>query len=153
MKALFITFLLFFVVQLFAQQNIDSNYIYSNKAQVKTGNIVYHESNAIKALMVKNLIVNQTLPEVPGFRIQIFSVSGVNSKEQANKVKVEFLAKYPTAAVYILYQAPYFKVRIGDFRTEIQAHYFFQQISPNYPYAFVVEDYVNIPYVASLEIK
>jgi len=104
-------------------------------------------SAAIASLLSKKVIVNESKPLVSGYRIQIFSVSGVNSTDKANKERAEFLTDYPDIPIYIVYSTPDFKVRIGDFRTKLEAYFLLQSILEDYPFAFVVSDEVNIPTV------
>jgi len=47
-----------------------------------------------------------------GFRLQLLSS---NNRNQAFKLKYELMTKYPEHKAYVVYQAPYFKVRIGNF--------------------------------------
>ena len=59
--------------------------------------------------------------------------------------KVKFLSKYPDYAVHIKYDAPNFKVRIGDFRTKNEALKLLKDIDRSYPMAFIVPDKINFP--------
>jgi len=118
-------------------QNTDTNFVNSN--------IVYHQDARITALLLKSKVVNEVHPKVKGYRVQIFSVSGTSSKDKANKVKGDFLINHPQDLVYIVYQAPYFKVRIGNFRDIFDANAFLVSLLSVFPYAFVVEDEVVLP--------
>lgn len=57
-----------------------------------------------------------------GFRVQLFS--GNNSQEsqsQAFKIEQELLKKFPNLDVYVIYAAPFWKVRVGNCTTHEQA--------------------------------
>ena len=41
-----------------------------------------------------------------GYRVQLFFSSGSNSREQANRVRSEFVSKYPTMSVYVVFKEP-----------------------------------------------
>ena len=57
-----------------------------------------------------------------GFRIQIYSSSNRNAREESNKARAEFISKFPDIVSYPLYAEPgYFKIRVGDFRTKTEA--------------------------------
>ncbi|MBN2745807.1 MAG: SPOR domain-containing protein [Bacteroidales bacterium] len=101
-----------------------------------------HQSPEIEKIVEKHKKINEKYGAVAGFRVQIFSVSGANSRDRANLMKAEFLTKYPDSEVYIVYNAPAYKVRIGDFRTKLEALKFIQTIKDNYPFAFVAVDEV-----------
>jgi hypothetical protein len=88
---------------------------------------------------------NRRRDGMDGYRIEIFSSSALNGKEQALKRKVEFLSLYPDVNVYVKFRAPVFKVRIGDFRTKKDAMKLYNRIRKNYPGAFIVPDIINFP--------
>jgi len=54
---------------------------------------------------------------VPGFRVQIFAS---NTNEGANKIASEARFKF-TESVYVEYENPYYKVRIGDLKNRADA--------------------------------
>lgn len=83
---------------------------------------------------------NKQKAVIEGYRIQIFFSSGNNSKKLATNVKANFMAKYPEITSYMLYQPPNFKVRVGDYRTKLEAYKVFKQIKAEYPSAFIVTD-------------
>ncbi len=80
-----------------------------------------------------------------GYRVQLFFSSGSNSREQANRVKNEFVSKYPNVAVYVVFKEPNFQVLAGDFRTRAEAVGFLHEIEFIFPQSFVVRD--EIAYV------
>ena len=121
-------------------------FIFSNTfvtAQQQEGNVKINQSEAIGRLLLKHIQVNEYHPWVEGYRVQLFSVSGVNSRDKANALKAKFLLRHSKADVYIVYHAPYYKVRLGDFRTKIEALAYLQTISKEYPSGFVVVDRIK----------
>lgn len=81
---------------------------------------------------------------IDGFRIDIFSST---EKEKAFQTKVDFLSNYPDNNVYILFVAPNFRIRVGDFRTKNEALKLHKKIQGNYPAAFIVQDKIDFPTV------
>ena len=60
--------------------------------------------------------------EINGYRIQIAAYSGVNSKSQAEYAKNSFNNLFPYTKAYLIYNEPYFKVRVGNYFTRLQAY-------------------------------
>jgi hypothetical protein len=58
-----------------------------------------------------------------------------------------FTARYPDIPVYLTWQAPYFKVRVGDFSTRMEAAGFLNKIKKNYPIAWVIRDKIKYPII------
>ncbi len=82
---------------------------------------------------------------ITGYRIQIFFDSGNNSKQQATDVMEDFTIKYPEIGAYITFREPWYRVRVGDFRTKIEAIGFLQKIKGKYRDAFIIRDKINFP--------
>jgi hypothetical protein len=53
-----------------------------------------------------------------GFRIQVLNTTDRN---QALAIKSKLLTQYPDHKTYLMYQAPYFKIRIGNFVEKVEA--------------------------------
>lgn len=79
-------------------------------------------------------------PDVEGYRVQIYFDSGSNSKSKASSIKSEFETTYPGTRSYLSYKEPYYRVRVGDFRTLTEAVGFQQKIAADYPNSFPVKD-------------
>ena len=99
----------------------------------------------------KNLEEKYGYSGMEGFRIQIYSSSNRNAKEESGKVNAEFLNKfpesqYPELRSYTQFAQPaYYKIRVGDFRTKTEATRLFLLISKVFPDAYIVPDIINFP--------
>ncbi len=60
--------------------------------------------------------------KVVGFRVQIFSSNNAASaKSEANSKARQSMSRFPQYRSYVTYSSPYWKVRVGDFRTSQEA--------------------------------
>lgn len=76
-----------------------------------------------------------------GFRLQVLST---RTREEAFNTKASLLQQFPEQKAYILYQSPYFKVRIGNFPNKQEADAFKKQLSKVYAQpAYLVEDIID----------
>lgn len=100
--------------------------------------IVQDEKITQLAEQYKKMSLNN--PEVDGYRVQIFFDSGSNSKNAAANIKSGFEVVFPEIKSYLSYKEPYYRVRVGDFRTLIEAVGFQQKIATEYPNSFPVKD-------------
>jgi len=81
-----------------------------------------------------------TGPGVPGYRVQIFASS---TNEGAEKVAGEARFKF-TERVYVEYVAPYYKVRVGDYKNRSDAEILREKArNLGYPDAWIVQTEVN----------
>ncbi|MGM0613037.1 MAG: SPOR domain-containing protein [Bacteroidota bacterium] len=108
-------------------------------AQAK-GEVNIHEPDDVKKLVEKHISINEELDGIPGYRIQIFSDSGSDSKGNAKKAKAKFRKKYSEINAYIIFDAPNYKVEIGDFIHKLEAQRVLHQIKNDYPGSYVVSE-------------
>lgn len=98
-----------------------------------------------QAFINKRTSVLTSNGKIKGFRIQITST---NSRDQAFNTKAAVQAKFPDQKVYTTYQAPLFKVRVGDFLKREDAEKYRKLMLSIFPDGmYVVEDVIE----ASLE--
>lgn len=79
---------------------------------------------------------------IPGYRVQIHFGS---DREKAKDEKAKFLKLYSEVPAYENYQQPNFKIRVGDFRTRLEAQKFLKDIKNDFSSSFVVTDEINYP--------
>ena len=121
--------------------------LFSQEAGKDSGNIRLIQDDKVDLLVSKHIQINQNRKGIDGFRIQIFFDSGNNSKTRARSIYESFLAKYPNNGAYLTFKTPNYKVRVGDFRTKLDAQRFLNEIIADYPNAWIIEDQINLPNV------
>ncbi|HNW97145.1 MAG TPA: SPOR domain-containing protein [Bacteroidales bacterium] len=107
----------------------------------KTGKVeIIISDSRINTLVEKHHSWCETRGGIDGFRIQIYFDSGNNSKSRAVTVMNEFKSKHPKTEAYLMFQEPNYKIRVGNFRSRIDAQRFLHKITDEYPNAFIVKD-------------
>lgn len=109
---------------------------FTTEAQVDTND------SLARKLVERHKLVNAAKKSMPGYRIQIYFG---NDRIKAQEMRTEFIKFIPDEAAYLIYQQPNFKVRVGDFRTRLEAAGFLKQINSSFPNAFIVPDEVKLP--------
>jgi len=134
-RPLIIFFLFFFFSQhLFAQR-----YVTQSNAD---SSVVVTKDSRVDELINKQKEINLQKQTMPGYRIQVYF--GVN-RQKATEVKSEFSSKHLDVNSYLTYSQPNFKVRVGDFRTRLEAQKFLKEIQGVYGTSFIVSDDIRIP--------
>jgi hypothetical protein len=110
---------------------------YAQKPKLTVNNDAYLDT-AIQKNIDKNKIANI----IDGYRIQLFSGSERNN---ANALKTKFLKLYPETPAYLIYQQPYFKLRVGDYRTKIEAQNIFYKLQDDFGQVIIIPDKINPP--------
>jgi hypothetical protein len=111
-------------------------------SQVKGSVVIKGENIYLDSLIDKNIEINKQKKTIEGFRIQLFSG---NERNNANNIKTKFLRLYREQKAYITYQQPYFKIRVGDFRTKLEAKIFYNKIKVEFEECIIISDKINLP--------
>jgi len=125
---------LFFVTGPFFCRAQDTTIVCNKYASVK-------EEEKIAALASKYDDYNRKKEFTDGYRIQIMYT---DIRSEAYKSKGQMYKDFPDLNSYVEYEEPYYKLRIGDFKTRLEATYFMQQVTPLYSGAFIVKDKIRI---------
>ncbi len=77
-----------------------------------------------------------------GYRILIYMG---NNKNEAMQIKDKVELMFPGFPVYLKFEAPNFKVRVGDFRTRLECQPLFRLLMADFPNLLIVQDRINPP--------
>lgn len=83
-----------------------------------------------------------------GYRVQVFSDNNVKTaKNEARSMANAISAKYPQYKTYVVFQSPYWRLKVGDFPTQAEAQTALEMIKrafPNYSRELrIVKDRIN----------
>ncbi len=108
------------------------------------GYVYLKADSLLVANYYKLLHQNRSITGVPGYRIRIYSGSGLGAKEEQQRIRARFLSLYPEIDAYHRYDEPYFKVYVGDCRTMSEAIRLKDTIEDDFPNLFIVPDQINL---------
>ena len=103
------------------------------------------EQKRFAALEDHSVLTPVVAETISGFRVQVFLTQEI---DEANQIKDTVAAKVPDEWVYVVYDAPYYKVRVGNFADRSAANIMVRKLSQGgYKDAWVVPDkvYKNPP--------
>lgn len=80
--------------------------------------------------------------ELSGYRIQLAFDS---DKKLIDSLRLKFITTYPKIETYISFEAPYFNFMVGDYRSEIEAGLFKQQLLGTYPLTVIQRTRIKLP--------
>jgi hypothetical protein len=99
------------------------------------------QDKKISELLYKYKDFNRKTEFIDGYRIQIMYT---DVRDDAYKNKASTYKEFPELASYVEYEQPYYKLRLGDFKTRLDATYFLQKVVAVYSGAFIVKDKIKI---------
>jgi hypothetical protein len=113
------------------------------KAAVDTpgtpGSVTIIEAAGVKELMADHAKREHVLK---GYRLQIYLNA---DRKQAETLRAQFLQKHPDVPAYLSYQAPNFKVRVGDLLTRLEGEKLRAELKAEFPGCYIVPDEIELP--------
>lgn len=93
---------------------------------------------------------DETFLKIQGFRAQVFSGNNQRkSKDEAFRKEKEIKELFPDLPTYVTYTAPFWKLRVGDFRTHEEAYHVQRMLMEAFPAykkeMYIVKEEVKIP--------
>jgi hypothetical protein len=107
----------------------------------QSDNVSYHQDRAVTELTDVYKTYNKKNDLADGYRIQ---VSFSNDRQEAYNNKAKLYRDLPDEKCYVEYEEPYYKLRIGDYTTRLEAYDKLRSVIVKYPGAFVVRAKVKI---------
>lgn len=143
---LILSFLLLFELSGSAQSNRRNSQQNIKPDATQAGSLNIHQDESFDEVLERYKNQNLENKDMPGYRIQIFFGSGREAREKAYEAKALFISDFPLVPAYVLYEAPYFKVRVGDYRTKREATFLFNQLNRKFPDAYITPlSRINLP--------
>ncbi|MBI1806300.1 MAG: SPOR domain-containing protein [Ignavibacteria bacterium] len=102
---------------------------------------ILDEENRQRSTLEPAIVVTPAAPEtISGFRVQVLFTQEI---DQANQLKENLANAVPDDWVYVVYEAPYYKVRVGNFADRSTANQMVRKlVSIGYKDAWIVPDNV-----------
>ena len=142
-RMFFILALLFSAVKINAQASI------SKDTTISIGNITVFMDSRIELLAKKEAELNEAIANGPkfakGFRLMVLST---NDRTQAMNLRARLLQLFPEQKIYMSFQPPHIKVKLGNFLEKTEAEQYKKEIILN---KLVTTDIYLLPEI--IEIK
>jgi hypothetical protein len=115
--------------------------------QADSSGVVVVKDPRIDQLVRKQIAINEETTResrrnVPGFRIQV-----INSPDRSKVfvAKGKIYQEFPDMKPYLMYQAPNYKLKVGNFKTQEEAEDAVKQLSRLFPTGlYIIRDIIEI---------
>jgi len=112
-------------------------------AKAQQGNMMVKSDPRVDSLIAIHVAHNQTYPFIEGYRIQLFKDSGNDALDAAHDMMDKFHEFFPDIPAYLSFQEPYYRVRVGNFKTRLEALEQLEKIKRKYRNVWVIKDYIR----------
>ncbi len=121
------------------------------------GEVVINQSPAIREMIGERMrganvetADSLTYLKVQGYRTQVFSGNNQRiSKDEAFRKEKEIKELFPEIPTYVTYNAPFWKLRVGDFRSHEEAYHMMRSLMDAFPEygkeMYIVREEIKIP--------
>ena len=113
-------------------------------AQSQSGDIKEIKDPRLNALVAKQseVVPPDTKTKIKGYRVQLTFDS---DRGTINNNRSSFISAFPRVDTYVEYSAPNYYLKVGDFRTRLEAEKVKAAMSAEFPTAFVIQEDINLP--------
>jgi hypothetical protein len=140
MKFIFYFIILFFATGLHAQDTTWTKGTDSNT-------VVIHKDSRLDLLIKKQAQINEESSRnakrtAKGFRLLVINT---NKRDDALAAKTKVYTYFPELKAYLIYQSPYFKLKVGNFKDRKEAEEYQQRLRNYFPNGvFIMNDIIEI---------
>jgi len=112
-----------------------------------SSSVIVHKDPRVDALLKKqgeaNAAVRKaTARTAKGYRLL---VANTNKRDEAIAAKTKVYANFPELKTYLIYQSPYFKLKVGNFKTREEAKEYQKFLSAHFPNGvFIMNDTIEV---------
>jgi hypothetical protein len=112
-----------------------------------TSALVVHKDPRVDLLVKKQSEVNAAIRKATsrtakGYRLLVINT---NKRDEAISAKTKVYSNFPELKAYLVYQSPYFKLKVGNFRTREEAQQYQQSLGAFFPKGvFIIADVIEI---------
>ena len=114
----------------------------------QNGFLILEQDQRIDTLLLKQRQIHANDSTIDGFRVQIFMELGNDALHHADSLREVFINDYPDVPIYLIFGQPYYRLRVGDYRTRLEAENMYQRLRKKYRNSFVTADRIELPYIA-----
>ena len=139
MKSIFSLLIgIIFSIAVFAQATQEHPDIFEAlaKKEAGQGTVTIHQDSRMNVLLDKKDIANEGKKYIyiSGYRVQVYMEnSQKQSKAGAFEREKRIKEKFPELATYVTFTSPFWKLRVGDFRTHTDALVLLKSLKAEFP--------------------
>ena len=112
-----------------------------------TSGVVVHKDPRIELLVKKQIQINEETSREArrigrGYRLLVINT---NKRDEAVDAKTKVYTFFPELKSYLIYQSPYFKLKVGNFKDRKEAEDYQQRLKKYFPKGvFIMNDMIEI---------
>jgi len=112
-----------------------------------TSSVVVHKDPRLDILLKKQGDINAAIKKAnartaKGYRLLVINT---NKRDEAIAAKTKVYSNFPELKAYLVYQSPYFKLKVGNFKTRDEAQQYQKSLGYYFPKGvFIIPDMIEV---------
>jgi hypothetical protein len=112
-----------------------------------SSSVVIHKDQRVDMLIRKQIEINEETSRdarriAKGFRLLVVNT---NKREEALSAKARVYTYFPELKPYLIYQSPYYKLKVGNFKERKDAEAYQKKLNDYFPKGvFVINDIIEV---------
>lgn len=102
------------------------------------------QSMPVRAAL-NNYIHSNGGKKIQGYRIRVFYDNSPQARTRSESIAAYVRSQFPENGVYRTFEAPNYKVTVGDFRSKEEALKIYMALKSIYPTAYIIKESINYP--------
>ena len=137
---------LFTIITLFVSFNLFSQDTTWHKT-ADTSSVIVHKDHRIDLLVKKQIQINEETSREArrvgkGYRLLVINTT---KRDEAAAAKTTVYTFFPELKSYLLYQSPYFKLKVGNFKDRKEAEDYRERLQKYFPRGvFIMNDTIEV---------
>lgn len=108
------------------------------------GKVTVTQSLPVRTAL-NNYIRTNSGKKIQGYRIRVFYDNSPQARTRSEGIAAYLRSQYPENGVYRTFEAPNYKVTVGDFRSKEEALKIYMSLKGIYPTAYIIKENINYP--------
>ncbi|MCW3118401.1 MAG: hypothetical protein JWM28_2483 [Chitinophagaceae bacterium] len=117
------------------------------KKEADSNSVMVHKDQRLDMLVKKQIEINEETSRnarrsAKGFRLMVINT---DKREDAIAAKTKVYTYFPELKAYLIYQSPYFKLKVGNFKERKDAETYQKKLDNYFPKGvFVINDIIEV---------
>ena len=115
--------------------------------QTDSNSVIVHKDQRLDMLIKKQIEINEETSRnarrsAKGFRLMVINT---DKRNDAIEAKTKVYTYFPELKAYLIYQSPYFKLKVGNFKDRKDAETYQKRLDAYFPKGvFVINDIIEV---------
>ncbi|MES1214525.1 MAG: SPOR domain-containing protein [Bacteroidota bacterium] len=126
---------------------VNTGFAQTTPAETDSSSVIVHKDQRLDMLVKKQIEINEETSRnarrsAKGFRLMVINT---DKRDEAIAAKTKVYTNFPELKPYLIYQSPYYKLKVGNFKERTDAESYQKKLNDYFPKGvFVINDVIEV---------